>query len=266
MKLIASILLAGSVTGVTGLAAPDSAYQVLHVLSAARGKDVLKHVIEVDGRSGAPEPTTWRVELDDPAARGGVRELMVSGGRVVGEHTPVNSAAGSGGVIDFSKLNLDSSGAFAVVEKAAEKARVGFDNVDYTLRTGESGDGSPVWVLQMMDSGGHRVGQMTVAAVSGQVLASDLGGGGAVAETGVGSDTIAPGPVGATPQGDYTVHDTDRDNVYSGEASPGASPGAQDDGDTADSHGLRIGHRIKTALMSAGHTLRNYLTGKPLDQ
>ena len=50
------------------LAAPDTAYQALRTVGSQRGAEVLKHVIEVEGRGGVPEPATWRIVLDDPAA------------------------------------------------------------------------------------------------------------------------------------------------------------------------------------------------------
>src|SRR5579864_2988555 len=103
------------------LAAPDSAYQALRVVGTQRGQEVLNHVLEVQGHGGVPQPTVWRVVLEDSAARGGVRELDVARGKIVGEHTPA-SAGDAGPVIDFHKLNLDSPGLFTVAEKEAQKA------------------------------------------------------------------------------------------------------------------------------------------------
>jgi hypothetical protein len=34
-----------------------------------------------------------------------------------------------------------------------------------------------------------------------------------------------------------------------------------DDSDTEDTQGLRVGHRIKEAFLSAGQSLKNFVTG-----
>lgn len=234
------------------LADPATAYQVLRSVGAERGDDVLKHVIEVEGHTGVPQPTVWRVVLDDPAARGGVRELDVAHGKIVAEHTPTKSYSGSaaGALIDFHKLNLDSSGAFTVAEKEAQKARIGFDSVDYTLRTSDGPDASPIWVIHMMNAAHHSIATMSVAADSGAVVSTDLSGHAAV-------DSYAVSPPPATD----TTADTDHDNLYTPANEP-PPVRREDDTDTEDTQGLRIGHRIKTAILSAGESLKNFVTGQ----
>ncbi|MGA3169891.1 MAG: hypothetical protein ABSE62_02660 [Chthoniobacteraceae bacterium] len=229
---------------------PDSAYQALRTVGAQRGDDALKHVIEVEGRDGIPEPAVWRVVLDDPSARGGIREIEVSHGQIISEHTPVQAYGGSpqGAVIDFHKLNLDSSGAFSVIEKQAEKAHIGFDSVDYILRTSDTPDASPIWVIDILDQSHHDVGTVSLGADTGVVISSTLPG------------QAAPGMASTPPPmpPDYTASDSD--NVYAtGTPPPGPPP---DDSDTEDSQGLHIGHRIKQVFLSAGQSLKNFVTGK----
>ena len=237
------------------LAAPDTAYQALRTVGAQRGEDALKHVIEIEGVGGVPQPNVWRVVLDDPAARGGVRELDVARGKITAEHTPVRAYGGSaaGALIDFHKLNLDSSGVFTVAEKETQKAHVGFDAVDYTLRTGDGPDASPVWVLHMMDASRHSIGTMSVAADNGSIVSSDLSGHPAGPDLNAGPST--------SPSPGYTVRETDHDNLYSASQEP--SPVRQaDDSDTEDTQGLRVGHRIKDAILSAGESLKNFISGQ----
>ena len=38
------------------MADPDTAYQALRTVGSERGKDVLQHVIEVEGHGGVPQP------------------------------------------------------------------------------------------------------------------------------------------------------------------------------------------------------------------
>jgi len=232
------------------LAAPDTAYQALRTLGTLRGNDTLNHVVEVEGRAGVPQPVVWRVVLDDPAATGGVRELDIAHGQVIAEHTPVKAYSGTsaGALIDFHKLNLDSAGAFTVTEKEAQKAKLGFDSVDYTLRTGDGPDASPVWVINMMDAGHHTIGSLTVGADTGAIVGTGIAG------------PQPPPAAGASPVPGYTVQETDHDNLYAPAGEP--TPVRQEDAtDTEDTHGLRLGHRIKQVFLSAGATLKNYFTG-----
>ena len=216
------------------LAAPDTAYQALRTVSAQRGDDVLKHVIEVQGVSGVPQPNIWRVVLDDPAARGGVREIDVAHGKITAEHTPVRAYGGSsaGALIDFHKLDLDSSGVF----------------------TGDGADASPVWVIHMMDASHHSVGTLSVAADTGAIVMPLAGG--------PSPDVVNSGSSSPPPPPSYTVQETDHDNLYNSSAQEPPPVRQEDDSDTEDTHGLRVGHRIKTAILSAGESLKNFVTGQ----
>ena len=216
--------------------------------------------------------------LDDPAARGGVRELDVEHGKIVGEHTPIKAYSGSsaGALIDFHKLNLDSSGAFTVAEKQAEKSKVGFDSVDYTLRTGDGPDAGPVWVLHMVDDKRHNVGILSLAADTGVVASSDFSGHATDEPIVDGGAPVQPPPADVPanvppppepppaeqPPANYTVQQTDHDNLYNPSAAPSPVTTTDDDSDNQDSQGgLRVGHRIKQALLSAGESLKNFVTG-----
>jgi len=156
--------------------AQDTAYQALRALSAERDQAVLKQVIEVKGRNGSPQPQVWTIVLDDPQARGGVREIEVARGRIVSEKTPVKAYSGVAAKMDFQKLNLDSQGAFTVAEEEARRERISFDSVDYILRREDTAN-APIWVLQLTDTTQRGVGTVTIAADTGTVLARDFRGG-----------------------------------------------------------------------------------------
>lgn len=153
----------------------DTAYQALRTVGAERDQALLSRVIEVKGRDGQPQPENWVVVLDDPLARGGVREIEVANKHIVSERTPVKAYSGSsaGSAMNFQKLNLDSQGAFVIAEEQAKKAKISFDAVDYLLRRDEA-NGAPVWTLQLLDPRLHRVASITLAADTGAVLASDF--------------------------------------------------------------------------------------------
>ncbi|MEI6351995.1 MAG: hypothetical protein WCP06_12925 [Verrucomicrobiota bacterium] len=154
----------------------DTAYQALRAIGTVRNPALLNRVLEVKGRSGDPQPELWTILLDDQLARGGVREIEVSNGRIVSERTPVKTYSGSaaGIAMNFQKLNLDSEGAFAIAETEAKNASLGFDSVDYNLHC-EDAASAPTWVIQLLDSQQRSVGSVTIAADTGTVLAKDLG-------------------------------------------------------------------------------------------
>jgi hypothetical protein len=111
--------------------------------------------------------------LDDPRARGGVREVEVANGRVVSERTPVRSIAGSteGATIDTARLNLDSSGAFAVASHTAERSNSAFATVSYTLRTDQGGE--PIWIVTLVNKSSRPVGTIYVGANRGTVTRTE---------------------------------------------------------------------------------------------
>lgn len=156
----------------------ETAYQALRVVGAQRSKALLDNVIEVKGRNGTPQPAKWTVLLNDPVARGGVRELEIGSGRIASERTPVK-APGSPvetAVLDFKKLNLDSEGAFTVAENEARAAKIGFYGADFLLRSADTGGGAPVWIVDLLDKELHSIGTVRISAETGAVITKTFGG------------------------------------------------------------------------------------------
>lgn len=147
--------------------AADTAYTALRVFGKREGEDALHRVIELRGKDGSPQPATWRLTIDDPRARGGVREIEVRGGKIVGERTPVGHDYGA--PMNFTALNLDSDGAFTVANQEAEKRGIPFERIDYILTSG-SGGGAPLWTVELSDGRKGRVGTLRVAADSGAIV------------------------------------------------------------------------------------------------
>jgi hypothetical protein len=148
--------------------ASDTAYTALRVIGKQNGADALNRVVEVRGRAGTPAPSVWKVVLNDPAARGGLREFEVQGGKVISERTPV--ARTSGPPINFNQLNLDSEGAYTVANQEAEKQHVPFDRIDYVLEGGATG---PVWHLELFGAG-EKIGYLDISADNGALLHRNL--------------------------------------------------------------------------------------------
>lgn len=149
------------------LSAADTAYAALRVYGKKEGEQSLYKVVELRGKAGTPQPTSWKLTIDDPRARGGVREIEVRGGRIAGERTPVGRDFGP--QMNFNQLNLDSDGAFTVANQEAEKRGIAFDRIDYTLNSG-SGGGAPLWTIELFEGRNGRVGLLRIAADSGTVV------------------------------------------------------------------------------------------------
>lgn len=150
-----------------------TAYQALRTVGTQLNRDAVNHVILVIGTNGDPQPETWKILLDDPKARGGVRELEVSNGKIISERTPLRAAVeGSlGATIDTAKLNLDSSGAFTLAQQTAEKSHVTFATADYTLRVDKRGN--PIWTIALLRQGGEPAGTIYVGANHGTITRTE---------------------------------------------------------------------------------------------
>ena len=228
----------------------DSAYKALRVVGGAGNDAALNHVIEVKGKNGDPQPVAWVILLDDQNARGGVREVEVSNGKIVSEHTPVRSYVGSsaGIVMDFKRLNLDSEGAFTIANQEATKRNTGFDSVDYALRSDDQTN-APVWVLKLLDTNNVNVGTVYIAADNGAVLRTD-GFGAARHDS----------PDTTTPHQNYTDTYTPPDTVQPA-PSPLASGTSADDDDNPPP-GKGVGHEINKGFHRIGASLQQFFTGK----
>jgi hypothetical protein len=105
--------------------------------------------------------------LEDPRARGGVREVEVQRGQIIAERTPLGKPLGT--PMNFNQLNLDSEGAFTIATQEAQKAGVPFDHVDYLLKSGTRSS-APVWDLQLSSGRQGVVASLQLAADTGAIL------------------------------------------------------------------------------------------------
>lgn len=157
----------------SALAQEGTAYEALRVVGTQMNRGSMDRVISVTGDGGNPQPATWKILLEDRNARGGVREVEVTNGRVSSERTPVRTVVGSteGATIKTSRLNLDSSGAYALASHTADKSNARFETVSYTLRTDERGE--PVWIVTLHARGGQPVGTIFIGANRGNVTRTE---------------------------------------------------------------------------------------------
>jgi hypothetical protein len=151
-----------------------TAYAALRTVGSSRGEKVLKQVLAISGEGSGAQPTHWKVWIDDPGARGGVRELEVSGDQITSERTPVKSEWAGGKDMDLAHLNLDSDGAYQVATQEAKTKGLEFSKVQFQLAADRE-TGKPGWTVQMADAKDQRVGAIKVNADSGTILSSAWG-------------------------------------------------------------------------------------------
>src|SRR6266516_5482552 len=126
-----------------------TAYDALRVVGVHISRDAISHVVSVTGAHGDPQPETWRVLIDDRRGNGGVREIQVRNGQIASERPSSVVGSSEGATINTARLNLDSSGAYAVASHTADKSNTRFATASYTLRTDERGD--PVWIVTLQN-------------------------------------------------------------------------------------------------------------------
>jgi len=151
-----------------------TAYAALRTVGSSRGEKVLSQVLAISGEGLGAQPNRWKVWVDDPAARGGVRELEVSGNQITSERTPVKSEWAGGKDMDLAHLNLDSDGAYQVATQEARTKGIEFSKVQFQLAADRE-TGKPGWTVQMADAKDQRVGAIKLNADSGTIVSSAWG-------------------------------------------------------------------------------------------
>ncbi len=150
-----------------------TAYDALRTVGNQVNRDFVNRVVSVTGVDGNPQPSTWRILIDDPNARGGIREVEVTDGRITSNRVSSRNVAGTsqGATINPARLNLDSSGAYEVASRTADSSHVPFALVSYTLRTNERGDAT--WVVTLQNQNRRPVGTIYIGANKGTVTRTE---------------------------------------------------------------------------------------------
>jgi hypothetical protein len=143
-------------------------YEALRVVGSEFGRDALQQIVSIRGTKGDPQPEKWKIVMEDPQG-GGVRELQVADGKIDSDDEADRDVAGSteGATIDVSRLNLDSSGAYAVASHTAEASHTSFATADYTLRTDDRGE--PMWIVTLRNQSSRPVGTIYIGGTGGTV-------------------------------------------------------------------------------------------------
>jgi hypothetical protein len=145
-----------------------TAYEALRVVGGELGRDALHQIVTITGTRGNPQPEKWKIVVEDPQGRG-VRELQIADGKIDSADEADHNVTGSteGATIDVSRLNLDSSGAYAVASHTAEASHTSFATADYTLRTDDRGE--PMWIVTLRNGSSRPVGTIYIGGTRGTV-------------------------------------------------------------------------------------------------
>lgn len=168
-------------------------YEALRVVGSEFGRDALQQIVSIRGTKGDPQPEKWKIVVEDPQG-GGVRELQVADGKIDSDDQANRDVAGSteGATIDISRLNLDSSGAYAVASHTAEASHTSFSTADYTLRTDDRGE--PMWIVTLRNRSSRPVGTIYIGGMQGTVRRTEGMFAGATMEDVEGDYDEADGP------------------------------------------------------------------------
>ena len=149
-----------------------TAYEALRVVGSEFGRDALHQIVSIHGTKGDPQPAKWKIVMEAPQG-GGVRELQVADGRIDSDDESDRDVTGSaeGAMIDVSRLNLDSSGAYAVASHTAEASHTSFATADYTLRTDDGGE--PTWIVTLRNRSSRPVGTIYIGGTRGTVMRTE---------------------------------------------------------------------------------------------
>jgi hypothetical protein len=152
-------------------AAPVGAYEALISVGRQKGNAYLDNLVEMRAVEGTPQPELWTALFRDAAARGGMREFVVTAKGIASERTPLRAddALLVAPTIPYGQLKLDSKGAFAEANKLATQAKLGFDSVSYRLNSQKN---EPVWSLRLLDTSRREVGSLAISAKTSAVISS----------------------------------------------------------------------------------------------
>ena len=137
-------------TALTSLSGAETATAAIQALRDASRPDMLAALVEVKGEHGEPQPEEWVLLCNDATAQGGLRELTIKDHHIISERTPLRSLEGEGTLpqLDSTHITMDSGAVFKAANNEAKNHRIGFDFLNYTLRT-DAVTGKPLWIVQL---------------------------------------------------------------------------------------------------------------------
>ncbi|MEQ1853178.1 MAG: hypothetical protein ABMA01_16490 [Chthoniobacteraceae bacterium] len=168
MKLSGFLFL--TLVSIAGAQSDGSALAALKLIP----KDAAKRLARIEAREGTPVPERWYLIAYDPAVPRGVREFVVSEGRLAANRTLSQFAdeLKPADVIGAESVRFDSGEVARLVERftAANGVRMGSVNYELTKATAA---GPAEWRATVLDPNGDQIGMLAMAANTGTVLSHE---------------------------------------------------------------------------------------------
>lgn len=137
-------------------------------------KDAAKRLARIEAREGTPVPGRWYLIAYDPGAPRGLREFVVSEGRLAANRTLSQFAdeLKPADVVGAESVRVDSGEVARIVERFTAANGVRMGSVNYEL-TKQRGAGAAEWRATVLDPNGDQIGMLAIAANSGAVLSHE---------------------------------------------------------------------------------------------
>lgn len=150
----------------TDFAAGTTALEAVKLLP----KEHRARVARIEARDGSPVPERWYILVNDRAAESGLKEFVVSDGKIVAER----------GISQFAEsltpeqvigdgVRFNSDRAAQLVQQYAEVNGVTVESIAYQLRK-DGPAAVPLWRLTCHDLRGRELGSLTITGTKGVVI------------------------------------------------------------------------------------------------
>ncbi len=155
----------------------NTAYEALRTVGTLRDTSYYERLMRVTGLGASPQPRRWVLLFSDAASPTGLREIQVERGRIVSDRPGNLGSSGNSpsSPMDLKRLNLNSDGAFTIVEAEARENKVGFNSINLLLSAHDVTK-QPVWFIDLIDARGSRVATSMISAETGRVLRPPVAG------------------------------------------------------------------------------------------
>ena len=137
-------------------------------------KDVAKRLARIEARDGRPQPERWYLLVHDPAAPNGMREIVVTGGKLAASRT-LSQFADSlqpAEVVGAASVKVDSDMIVRLVASFVVANGARFGALSYELGK-DVPTGIPHWRVAILDPKGVQVGVLVIDASKGTVLSHE---------------------------------------------------------------------------------------------
>src|SRR5687767_8049472 len=125
----------------------------------------------IAGRDGSPLPERWHLLVHDTAAENGLREFVVSRGRIVASRTVSQFAETLSREQVFApeSLKVDTDRVSRLAEEFGRANGVTIAAIHYDLRR-TAPDGAPLWTAFCTNSSGQELGKTILNASTGAII------------------------------------------------------------------------------------------------